>query len=275
MRSWCGTVGASLACALASALATPPPAHAACGKTERFAAKKDLGPGRAPLAVGDSVLLGAAEEAAAIGYDVDVRICRATSEGLDVIKARKRRNRLPHLTVVALGANSDFTTADVRTALRILGPDRMLGLVTPREVRGMSTGDAKTMRAAARRWPNRIALIDWVKNKFDESDQAAAGRVDEAFEAERLNVYFVGSNTYLANTCVFEPGSKGSKAFHLQYHENNEVSMAVLNKASLDHWFETFFYPVYIARNDSYRLEPIGPTKPFADRQKLAYLKAA
>ena len=121
----------------------------------------------------------------------------------------------------------------------------------------------------------RIALIDWVKNKFDESDQAAAGRVDEAFEAERLNVYFVGSNTYLANTCVFEPGSKGSKAFHLQYHENNEVSMAVLNKASLDHWFETFFYPVYIARNDSYRLEPIGPTKPFADRQKLAYLKAA
>ena len=164
MRSWCGTVGASLACALASALATPPPAHAACGKTERFAAKKDLGPGRAPLAVGDSVLLGAAEEAAAIGYDVDVRICRATSEGLDVIKARKRRNRLPHLTVVALGANSDFTTADVRTALRILGPDRMLGLVTPREVRGMSTGDAKTMRAAARRWPNRIALIDWVKH---------------------------------------------------------------------------------------------------------------
>jgi hypothetical protein len=163
VRSWRRAIGlASVACGLALAISVPA-ADGACGRTQRFAATKDLGPGRAPLVVGDSVMLGAAEEAAAIGYDLDVRICRPTAEGLDVLRARKRQRRLPRLAVIALGANSDFTRADVRAALRILGPKRMLGLVTPREVPGLSTGDAAKMRAAARRWPGRIVLLDWVQ----------------------------------------------------------------------------------------------------------------
>jgi hypothetical protein len=140
-------------------------AEAACGKTQRFAAAKDAGPGRAPLVVGDSVMLGAAEEAAAAGFDVDVRGCRPIEEGLWVLRKRRRAGRLPRLVVVALGSNSSFTREEVRAALRILGPDRRLGLVTPREVRGTprSMDDAPALRAAATRWPKRTALVDWAR----------------------------------------------------------------------------------------------------------------
>jgi hypothetical protein len=143
----------------------PATAEAGCGKTKRFASTADAGMGQAPLAIGDSVLLGAAEEAAAVGYDVDVRGCRQWAEGLDVLRRHARVDGgLPRVVVIALGSNASVTRAEVRTALRILGRGRILGLVTPREVRGTRYTDAVTLRAAAKRWPRRIALVDWVKH---------------------------------------------------------------------------------------------------------------
>lgn len=143
----------------------PPAAQAACGTAQRFAAEQRSDGERAPLVVGDSVMLGAAEEAAAAGFDVDVRGCRQVDEGLRVLRKRRRAGRLPDLVVVALGSNSSFTRADVRAALRILGPGRRLGLVTPREVRGTprSMDDAPVLRAAVARWPRRTTLVDWAK----------------------------------------------------------------------------------------------------------------
>ncbi len=139
-------------------------ADAGCGKTRHFASTADAGMDQAPLAIGDSVLLGAAEETAAIGYDVDVRGCRQMTEGLDVLRKHARVEGLPRVVVIALGSNSSISRAEVRTALRILGPDRILGLVTPREVRGTPYTDAATLRAAASSWPRRIALVDWVRH---------------------------------------------------------------------------------------------------------------
>ena len=150
----------ALCCCVAAALLAPAGAGAACGKAKRWAAAADAGLGAAPLAIGDSVMLGAAPETAALGYDVDVRGCRQVSEGLRILRQRARRGPLPRLVVVALGSNWTFTTGDVRALLRVLGPSRLLALVTPRELRGVPD-DAPTLRAAARRWPNRVALVDW------------------------------------------------------------------------------------------------------------------
>lgn len=155
---------AGVACLLTAVLLAPAAADAGCGKTRHFTSTADAGMGQAPLAIGDSVLLGAAEETAAIGYDVDVRGCRQMAEGLDVLRKHARADGLPRVVVIALGSNSSVMRADVRTALRILGPDRILGLVTPREVRGTPYDDAATLRAAATSWPRRIALVDWVKH---------------------------------------------------------------------------------------------------------------
>ncbi|HEX2161079.1 MAG TPA: hypothetical protein VHF88_04570, partial [Thermoleophilaceae bacterium] len=161
-RTAAGALTITLGCLLAFALLAPAGADAACGKVKRFAARADAGLDRAPLAIGDSVLLGAAEEAAAVGYDVDVRGCRQIDEGLDVLRARARRGALPRVVVIALGSNASIALADVRTALRILGPKRTLGLVTPREIRGMPLDDAATLRRAAARWSRRVVLVDWV-----------------------------------------------------------------------------------------------------------------
>jgi hypothetical protein len=156
---------AGIACLLlTAALVLAAPASAGCGKTKRYAASADAGLGQAPLAIGDSVLLGAATETAALGYDVDVRGCRQIAEGLDVLRKRARAKTLPRVVVIALGSNSSIALGDVRAALRIVGPRRVLGLVTPREIRGTPYDDAALLRSAAARWPTRIELVDWVKH---------------------------------------------------------------------------------------------------------------
>lgn len=162
--SWRQAAAVAVCAVTAASSSMPATAEAGCGKTKRFASTADAGLGQAPLAIGDSVLLGAAEETAAAGYDVDVRGCRQMTEGLTVLRRHARGGNLPKVVVIALGSNSSIATRDVRAALRILGPNRILGLVTPREVRGTPHTDAATLRAAAKRWPRRIALVDWVKH---------------------------------------------------------------------------------------------------------------
>jgi hypothetical protein len=139
-----------------------PAADAACGGVQHFQPTKLRRPGAPPLAVGDSVMLGAAPQLRRSGFEVDVRGCRQMSEGLGVLSARRGAGSLPDVVVVALGTNWTVTTAQIRSALRILGPDRVLGLVTPPEVGGVASADQAVMRAAARRWKLRVKVLDWV-----------------------------------------------------------------------------------------------------------------
>jgi len=140
-----------------------PAAQAACGGTQHFAPTKLRRPGAPPLAVGDSVMLGAAPQLRRRGFEIDVRGCRQMSEGLGVLSARRRAGSLPDVVVVALGTNWTVTTDQIRAALRILGPERVLGLVTPPEVGGVASSDQAIMRAAARRWRLRVKVLDWVR----------------------------------------------------------------------------------------------------------------
>ena len=138
--------------------ACAPAAQAACGGVQRFAPSKLRRPGPPPLAVGDSVMLGAAQQLRRRGFEVDVRGCRQMSEGLRVIASRP----LPDVVVIGLGTNWTVTTSQIRAALRILGPNRVLGLITPPEVGGVASSDQRVMRAAGRRWRLRVKVLDWV-----------------------------------------------------------------------------------------------------------------
>ena len=142
--------------------ASAPAAQAACGGVQHFQPTKLRRPGAPPLAVGDSVMLGAAPQLRRRGFEIDVRGCRQMSEGLAVLAARRRAGSLPATVVIGLGTNWTVTTDQIRTALRILGRRRVLGLVTPPEVGGVSSSDQRVIRAAGRRWPARVKVLDWV-----------------------------------------------------------------------------------------------------------------
>ena len=147
----------------ALALLAPAPAMAACGGTKYFHARKHVVRGRPPLAIGDSVMLGAAKNLAGAGFDVDVHGCRQMGEGLRVMAARRRAGTLPSVVVVALGSNWVISSAEIHRALHIVGRHRLLGLVTPREEGGGSGSDAAVIRRAGRHHPDRIKVLDWVR----------------------------------------------------------------------------------------------------------------
>jgi hypothetical protein len=128
-----------------------------CGFAHR--APRGAPAGVAPLAIGDSVMLGAARRLSRRGFEVDARCARNPEEGLGILRQRRRRGTLPEIVVMALGTNIAMARRDVRRMVRALGRRRTLMLVTPyREWRPFYTGP---MRYAARRWPRRVKLIDW------------------------------------------------------------------------------------------------------------------
>ena len=142
----------------AVALVAPSVAQAACGGVKRYSPSSTAERSRAPLAIGDSVMMGAIEPLRRAGFEIDVRGCRQMSEGVKVVSARKRAGSLPALVVVALGNNWTVSTAEIRQAVRIVGSQRLLGLVTPR---GAMASARTAITAAARRWPTRVKVLDW------------------------------------------------------------------------------------------------------------------
>lgn len=139
------------------ALAQPAPAAAvgACN------AQKILPPGRsgppapAPLAIGDSVMLGAADALARAGFRVNARGCRQMAAALGILRAR---DRYPPAVIMSLGTNLDVSRAEIARALRLIGPRSTLVLVTPPN----GGGDPARIRRAARR-RKRVCVADWAR----------------------------------------------------------------------------------------------------------------
>jgi hypothetical protein len=84
-------------------------------------------------------------------------------EGLAILRRRRAAHRLPHLSVMALGTDFTISRSQIRRALHYLGPNRVLGLVTPWELGGFAGRDATVMREAAKDYKKRVLLLDWVK----------------------------------------------------------------------------------------------------------------
>lgn len=162
-ESWTIVALAALLTALA-ALAAPRSAAAigAC-EVERHAQAERVpshrAAGGAPLVIGDSTSLLAAPTLGHLGLEADAHGCRQFFQGVELLAQRRRAGRLPRVVVLALGANGPIREQDLRTALRLLGPQRVLVLVTARH----SPQSVAAMKRAARAHPTRIVLADWVR----------------------------------------------------------------------------------------------------------------
>jgi hypothetical protein len=151
---------------MAAALFTALPAgvaDAGCGGVRYMRAKKKPKHGRAPLAIGDSTMLLAMPDLARVGYNVNAHGCRGMEEGLAILRRRRADGSLPRLVVIALGADFSIKRSQINRALGYLGPDRVLGLVTPWELGGHEGNDARVVRAAGEAHKKRVVVLDWVK----------------------------------------------------------------------------------------------------------------
>jgi hypothetical protein len=125
-----------------------------------------VGPGPPPLAVGDSVLYAAAPVLADYGFTSNAMVCRTMAQGIAWLQ--EHRHPLPAVVVVALGTNGTVTTGQIDELLLIVGPARLLALVTPHH--GVTPGVPDLFRTAAQEHPDRIVLLDW--------DRLSAGHPD-------------------------------------------------------------------------------------------------
>ena len=153
--------------ALLGALATATSARAGgfgCGGVRQVVPQRSPFPGPAPLAVGDSVMLGALDELAARGFVANARGCRGLEEAIDLLRGLRRRGRLPRLVVVALGANYALRESQFAQLFRVLGRRRLVGLVTQRELGGGAGADADLVRRMARAHSRQAMLLDWVRH---------------------------------------------------------------------------------------------------------------
>lgn len=160
----------------------------ACGGTETSKATRIVNPrGHAPLAIGDSTMLLALPALSRSGYQANARGCRQIDEGLDVIRDYKRRGALPHLVVIALGADASISSTQMEKAFHLVGPKRVLGLVTPLELGGGTSSDADVVRAAVKRHPKRSVLLDWVAYSAGHGDW---------FQPDGLHLTFSGADAF-------------------------------------------------------------------------------
>ena len=178
--------GIALAIALALAVLWAPAAQAGCGGVEIANPKHKVAP-RPPLTVGDSSMLLALPALSRVGYKANARGCRQFAEGLRILRDTKRRHQLPHLVVLALGADAAVSAGQINQAKKVLGPKRKLGLVTPRETGGGESKDAEVIRNAGRRDPVRVKVLDWV--------HYSAGHTSW-FQPDGLHLTFSGAKAF-------------------------------------------------------------------------------
>jgi hypothetical protein len=146
-----------LAICLAFAVLNVTSASAACGQTIDVSPQHSLGPGPAPLAVGDSVLYDAAPVLSNYGFRSNAMVCRTMAQG--IVWLQRHAGALPGLVAVALGTNGAVTNSQLDQLLGLLGPNRILALVTPH--RGNYAYVPGLYRTAAQQYPGRIEVLDW------------------------------------------------------------------------------------------------------------------
>jgi hypothetical protein len=104
------------------------------------------------------------------GYTVNAQPCREFSQALAMLGGLNAQGRLPHMVVIALGANGADTHDEIGAALALMCCTRKLVLVTPRQSGGVSGANAIVEHDEAGKHPGRILLLDWVRDSAAHPD---------------------------------------------------------------------------------------------------------
>jgi peptidoglycan/LPS O-acetylase OafA/YrhL len=118
--------------------------------------------GRQVTAIGDSVMLAAAQELHSVlpGVYIDAQVSRQMAVGLAEVSSLATEGLLRRVVIVGLGTNGTVTSGQIRSLLAEIGPSRKLVLVNTYEARPWEHADNSVIGAAARRYPN-VVLANW------------------------------------------------------------------------------------------------------------------
>lgn len=145
---------------LALLLLAAPAAHAQgdpCANRKTGAPPRQEGRPRPPLVIGDSGELLAVAPLVELGLEADARGCRPLSDAVSIMAARRRAGTLPRVVALNVGANGGIDRSLLGRALRIVGRDGRLALVTP----ATTYAATAAMRAFHAAHPLRTILVDW------------------------------------------------------------------------------------------------------------------
>jgi hypothetical protein len=196
------TIGLALAL-LAGSLAFATAAHGTgepaygCKKVHRGKAGINPNPkGLPPVAIGDSTMILPIPNLDAVGYSVNARGCRGFRESINIAARLKRKHRLPHLVLTNAYGNGGVNPRLIAEALDVLGKKRVLGLITAYNA---DTGkppapDTDVLFKAARQYPHRILVLDWVK--YSRPHHAAEPKQGAWFLPDLFHPNFTGAEEY-------------------------------------------------------------------------------
>jgi MYXO-CTERM domain-containing protein len=120
--------------------------------------------GPPPIAIGDSTMLFPIPDLSKVGFDVNARGCRGFKQAIWIARDMRNRGVLPRLILINSYGNGGVNDDLIKFALKVIGPQRTLVLVTAYDA---DTGhppapDTDVLVKAAREHPDQIKLLDWV-----------------------------------------------------------------------------------------------------------------
>ena len=140
-----------------TALATAPPTAPAPGPA---------GPTTVPLrpqdvlAIGDSVMLGAAPNLADHGYLVDAAVSRQMIDYVPILQDAATRDQIPRVVVVHLGTNGRFSTTTMHAFFDALVSADHVVVLTVHAERSWVANNNELIATLPQRYGN-VTIIDW------------------------------------------------------------------------------------------------------------------
>ncbi|NDE21221.1 MAG: hypothetical protein EBZ98_06185, partial [Actinobacteria bacterium] len=139
------------------------------------------------LAIGDSVMLGAARELTARGATVDAMKSRSVRQALEIVNYLKSIRRLGSIVVIHLGTNSTTSTAvldEIMTSLADVPLVLFLTVHVPSEPR--QSINNRLINALPERYAN-VRVLDWY---------SIAGQYPEYLYSDKTHLRPAGANFY-------------------------------------------------------------------------------
>jgi hypothetical protein len=146
-------------------------------------------PPKGRFGVGDSIMLSAEDEFAAVETPVNAVVGRQFSTGLKVIRWRIEHAVVPRVLIVHLGTNGPIDPADCDELVTLAAPRRVF-LVTVRVPRSWRTANNLTLEACADRY-ERAYLIRWSAHSSSQTTWFAEDGYHLTAEGQLAYVAFV------------------------------------------------------------------------------------